>query len=145
MALQVQKTVFDLETFEEVTLVKEFEFSPVTSIEDALSRLGNDGEKLLKVLNDGLIDETRNRVREDNDGWHTFDEEKEGEINGAFTGKIADQKSVNNLVLTLAKTVFGFTKDMSKDQKRAAKSSAMEMIKSNESIKAGLQKSAVRK
>jgi hypothetical protein len=44
--------------------------------------------------------------------------------------------------LTLAKTVFGFSKSMSREEKSTAKDSALEMIKTTPAIKAGLQKSA---
>ena len=142
---RVQKTVFDLDSFDEVTLVKEFEYAPVETIEDALARLGNDSAKLLEVLNDGLREEVRAQIRETSTGWHTFDDEKPEEINGEFAGTVADPKSVNALVLTLAKTVFGFSKDLTKEQKRSAKESAVDMIRSNDAIKAGLRKSAVAK
>lgn len=140
---KVQRTVFDLDSFEEVLLVKEFDYAPVTSIEEAMAKLGNNAAKLLEVINDGLRGEVRNQVADDPTGWHTFDDE--GEMNGDFTGTIADQKAVNTLVLTLAKTVFGFSKDLDKDAKKASKSAAMEMIKTNPAIKDGLKRSAAKK
>jgi hypothetical protein len=141
----ITQTVFDLESFAEVTLVKEAPpFQEVSSVDEALSRIGNDSNKLLEVINRGLVDEYRNQIREDeNIPWHTFDEE--GEVNGPFEGTIAETKSVNALVLTLAKTVFGYVKDMPKELKKAAKASAMEMVKSTDAIKAGLRKSAAKK
>lgn len=141
----IQSTVMDLDSMKEVTLIKVApEFEEVSSIEEAVVRLGNDSGKLLAVLNRGLIDEYRNQIREDASiAWHTFDEE--GEVNGEFTGTIAEPKAVNALVLTLAKTVFGYSKDLGVEAKRAAKESAMEMIRSNEAIKAGLRKSAAKK
>ncbi len=142
---RVQKTVFDLDSFDEILLVKEFEYTPVQTVEEALAALGNDSAKLLEVLNDGMRDAVRVQIRETNDGWHTYDDEKPDEINGEFQGTVADPKSVNSLVLTLAKTVFGFSKDLSKEQKRAAKASAIEMIRANDAIKAGLRKSAIAK
>lgn len=142
---RVQKSVFDLDSFDEMTLVKEFEFSPVASVEEAVSRLGGDSAKLLEVLNDGLREEVRSQIRNTDDGWHTFSEDNPDEINGEFTGTIADPKAVNSLVLTLAKTVFGFSKELTKEQKRAAKESAKSMIRDSEPIKSGLRKSAAKK
>lgn len=141
----ITDTVFDLDSFDEVKLVKNPPpFQTVSSIEEALSRLGNDSTKLLQVLNDGLIGEYRDQFAADpSQPWHTFDDE--GEPNGVFTGTIAESKSVNNLVLTLAKTVFGFSKDMTPEQKKAAKASAKEMIAANDAIKNGLRKSAAKK
>jgi hypothetical protein len=51
-------------------------------------------------------------------------------------------KAVNLLQLTLAKTVFGYDKDKPVAEKRAAKESAMEMIKSSEQMKQGLVNTA---
>lgn len=141
----IQKTIFDLDSFEEVTLVKTPEpMVEVSSIEELQTRLGNDTSKLLKVINDGLEEEYRKQYEADPEKpWHTFDDE--GEPNGEFTGVMAEQKAVNSLVLTLAKTVFGFNKDMTREQKKASKESAKEMIKANDAIKQGLRKSAAKK
>lgn len=142
----ITRTVLNLDDFENVLIVK----SPppmveVTSIEELQERLGNDTAKLLKVINDGLEDAYRKAFEEnEQEPWHEWDDEKD-EPNGVFSGTIAEPKAVNSLVLTLAKTVFGFAKDMTKDQKKAAKASAMEMIKANDAIKQGLQKSAAKK
>lgn len=142
---QIQKTVFDLDSFEEVKLVKvPPKMAEVASIDEFLARVGNDSAKALKIINDGLEDAYRKEFAEDpNQPWHTFGDEDE--VNGEFSGTIAEPKAVNSLVLTLAKTVFGFSKDMTKEQKKAAKASAVEMIKGNEAIKDGLRKSAAKK
>ena len=59
------------------------------------------------------------------------------------------KKAVNNIVLSLAKTVFGFInsrdakdKDAARETNRQAKEQALGFIKSNEAIKAGLIKNA---
>ena len=139
---RVERTVFDLDSFEEVNLVKEVEYTPVTSIEEALAKLENDAAKLLDVLNSGLLEVVKNAAAEENDGWHTYDDEKPEEINGEFSGTIADMKAVNSLTLTLAKTVYGFAKGLPKSAKKAAKESARELIRTTDSIKDGLRKSA---
>jgi hypothetical protein len=96
----------------------------------------------LEVLNRGLIAEHRNAIKESADvAWHTLTDEDE--VNGEFTGTIAETKSVNQLVLTLAKTLYGYSKDMSKEQKRAAKENAMGFVKGNNAVKEGLRRSAV--
>ena len=137
---QVQRTIFDLDSFEEVTLVKTIEFEPVASVQDALVALGNDSAKLLEVINDGLLAEKRRIAGGEAGDWHTFTDE--GEVNGPFTGTPANMKAVNALTLTLAKTVYGFNGDMTKDQKRTAKESARAMIASTPAIREGLKKTA---
>ena len=140
--LKVQRTVFDLDAFEEVLLVKEVDFAPVSSTEEALSRLGNNAEKFLSIINEGLEAEARRIAGDLGTDWRTFDED--GNVNGIFEGTVADSKSVNNLVLTLAKTTFGYSKDASKETKKAAKASAMALIASTDVIKEGLRKSAAK-
>jgi hypothetical protein len=142
----VTKTLFDLGSFEEITLVKPVEFMPPADVNEALSRLGGDTSKLMSVIADGMLTEYKNTLRRTADGWHTFKEDSDGEptseINGEFTGQVADMKKVNNLKLSLAKSVFGFEKSMSKEAKRAAKESAAEMIKNTPAIREGLAKTA---
>jgi hypothetical protein len=143
----IQKTIFDLDSMEEVLLVKPVpDFIPAENSHEVLARVGNDTAKMLKLLNDGLRLAERAAVAEGSEPWHTFIADENGEltddVNGVFTGTIADTKAVNALKLTLAKTVFGFAKSMSKEEKSAAKESALEMIKTTPAIKAGLQKSA---
>lgn len=139
-AVSVQKGLFDLDTMSEVLLKKVGSFTPVESQHEALSRVGNDTAKFLAVINEGLRSEYQRAFRSDPAGWYTVNED--GEVNGEFVGTIADIKAVNSLVLTLAKTVFGYSKDISPEAKRAAKEGAMEMIKSSDRIREGLKKSA---
>lgn len=141
--LRVQRTIFDLDSFAEVTLAKEIDFVPVTSIPDALTRLENKSDKLIAIVNEGLRAEARRVAGGDPRDWRSLNDD--GDVNGAFAGTVADPKAVNALVLTLAKTVFGYNSDLAKDQRNAAKESAMNMIASTPAIKEGLKKSAALK
>lgn len=138
--LRVQDTVFNLDTFTEVTLVKEVPFAPVSTVAEALAALGNDDNALLAVINKGLESNARKDAKSVPTGWHTFTEE--GEVNGEFSGTPADIKKVNALVLTLAKTVFGYDNNAPLAEKKAAKESAKAMIQGNTQIREGLKKSA---
>ena len=138
--LPVQRGGFDLENMSDVTLFKEVQFTPVTSTEEALKRLGHDAKKFLEVINDGLESEARrSAVSDPSIPW--LQENDEGE-KSEFAGTLADSKAVNGLVLNLAKSVFGYAKDASADVRRAAKDSAFEMIKSTPAIVEGLKKNA---
>lgn len=138
--LRIERSVFDLDTMDEVSLVKVFQFDEVGNPNEALARVGNDSAKFLKIINDGLRAEAkRNAVSDPTIPWKS--ETEDGKVED-FKGTPADSKKVNALVLTLAKTIFGFGKDMNREQKRTAKDSAMEMIKSNTAIKEGLKKNA---
>ena len=137
---KVTSTVFDLDSMADVTLFKTIEFTPVTNTKDALERLGNDAAKFLQVINDGLRSHVRESAKSDpNIPWSQEDEE--GNVT-EFAGTPADTKAVNSLVLTLAKTIFGYTKDASADVKRGAKEKAFEMIRTTEQIKNGLKENA---
>jgi hypothetical protein len=139
-----QKSVTDLDTFESVTLKKRGNFTPVTSTQEALSRLGNNAEKFLQVINDGLEQEYGSSLINDpNSPWLVEDEE--GNFT-EFSGTPADDAKVNALVLNLAKTTFmeGDWKNSSLEQKRAARKAAVEFIKGNEVIVAKLRDNAAR-
>lgn len=144
----ITKTVFDLTSFDEVTLVKVVpDFVPAENSAEVLARVGNDAVKLLALMNAGLKSAERDAVENDSSPWHTFKSDESGEptkeVNGPFSGVPADSDKVNALKLTLAKTVFGYSKQMTKEEKAAAKTSAIEMIKTTPAIRAGLSKSAV--
>src|SRR5271154_5015368 len=122
---KVTSTVFDLDSMSEVTLIKNVEFAPVTTTAEALHRVGNDAAKFLAIINSGLRDHVRESAKGDSSiPW--MQENEDGDT-VTFAGTPADSKAVNSLVLTLAKTIFGYTKDSTVDQKRAAKESAMTM------------------
>lgn len=138
--MKVQDTVFALETMEEITLVKESDFVPVTTAKDALDRLGNDPVAFLAIINDGLESAAKKALKNDSAiAW--MQETDDGKL-VPFSGTVANMKAVNGLTLTLAKSVFGYTKEASLDEKRAAKASALEMIRTTPAIVAGLQKNA---
>lgn len=139
---RVQRTLFNLDTFQDVTLVKDFPApAPVETVQDALARLGNDSKALMAIINGGLLAEERNKQAGDPNGWMELDEES-GNVGGPFNGTVADIKKVNALVLTMAKTVFGYSKDLTNEQKEATKNQAKEFIQSTPKIREGLKTSA---
>ena len=142
MQLTVTSSVFDLDTMDEVSLIKTKEFTPAADAKEAHQRLGGDAEKFLAVINEGLASFERKSLKNGAEPWTVQDED--GNSTGKpFTGTIANSKSVNTLVLTLAKTIFGYAKEAKVELKRAAKESALEMIRGNEAMKQGLKRSAV--
>lgn len=142
MQLTVTSSVFDLDTMDEVSLVKTAEFQPATSAKEAMERLNNNPEAFLAAINEGLLTQAKSVLKKDTSNpWNAIDEE--GKVIGPFSGTPANSKAVNTLVLTLAKTIFGYAKENSLDSKRAAKADSLEMIRGNEQMKAGLKRSAV--
>lgn len=149
-AIPLTRTILDLDTFEDVTLYKDVPFTPVTSTEEALTRLGNDAAKFLAIVNEGLGAETRrNGANDPSIPWLEMDEKG---VKTPFTGTPADSMKVNATVLNIAKSVFGYTsvKDgKTEDEKnkirtanQAAKQAAMDLIKSTPVMFEGLKKNA---
>ena len=136
--INVTQKVMDLDTLTELTLVKQFTFTPVADAASALALLGNDAAKFMEIVNAGLKDFQRESVRENAEPWHTFAKDGEtGEesetINGPYTGTPVNMETVGPVVLNLAK-MFGFTKGASLEAKRAAKAKAWETIKASPAI-----------
>jgi hypothetical protein len=125
--LKVEKTVTLLETMDDETLVKVVDFEPATSIEQALTFLGNDSARLLNAVNAGLESEIKDKAREDPANWHRYSKDSEGEpteeVNGPFTGDILDPKKVSNMVLTFAK-MFGYSTANGRETRRKIKDDA---------------------
>ena len=136
----ITKTLFDLDSFEEVTLVKPAPFTPVTSMSEGLARINNDASKALDIFNKGLRLLERERIASDSEiPWMLEDEE--GNLS-EFSGTPADNGVVNALRLNLAKSIFGYNNAKTPEERKAAKQKALDFIKSNEQIKSGLKENA---
>ena len=143
MLITVPSSVFDLDTMDEVSLVKTKEFNPASNAKQVMDDFcKGDAEKFLNLLNAGLLQSEKQALKSDTTiPWLVQDED--GKPTTPFTGTPANSKAVNTLVLTLAKTIVGYTKDAPLETKRAAKESSLEMVRGNEAMKAGLKRSAV--
>lgn len=146
--LTLQRGGFNLDTMSDVTLVKSCEFQPVETTKEALDRLGGDANKFLAIVNEGLAAETRRNLAADsNVAWMEVDEEDGS--HSPFAGTLANAKAVSACILNLAKTAFGYAKDMDADKaknrelKRASKDAALEFVKSSPILIAGLKRTAV--
>ena len=140
--LKVQRTVFDLSTFDDVKLIKTVQApAKVASVEDALAAVGNSVEDLLAVINKGLVDKARDAAYEDMNGFAVANED--GEPGDQYQGTFADDKKsklINGAVLNFAKMFAGGSWDSaSKEQKRAHKDAAVTMIRSNPAMLQSIQ------
>ncbi|MDE2439345.1 MAG: hypothetical protein KGN01_08205 [Patescibacteria group bacterium] len=136
----LSKNVFDLNTFDTVKIG--VEFTPPTafsSMDEALAYYGNDESKILAALNDDRLAALKTAALDQPiSAFHSFADDEETTLNGPANVQPAHDDTVNNFVLNLAKQQFGFSKEMTREQKRAAKEKAVSFIKSNDAIKAGL-------
>lgn len=138
--LETTSACLDLNTFEEVDLVKRTEFTPVETTAQALERLGGSAERFLSIINEGLESETRRAMKSDsNIPWMAVAED--GTV-APFQGVPAEKSVVNPLVLNLAKSIFGYDKDKPLETRQEAKKQAIALIKSNDVMKEGLKAQA---
>lgn len=135
--LKVQSSVFDLDSMSDVTLVKSIDFTPVTSNHEALARVNNDATKFLEVINRGLK-AVEQAAAKDNDSLSWMVEDEEGKL-VPFSGTPADSKTVNGMVLNMAKASFGYFQAKDADGRRASKDAAMAFIKSQPVLIEGMK------
>lgn len=135
-----QQTVIDLDNFDEVTIRKTGDFTPVFNLDDLHKRIGHNHDTLIRVINDGLRAQEMRQLGETNGSWKIVDDDNKEA--GDFVGSPANSKIVNVTVLTLAKTIFGYSDVDTSEHRTAAKEKAKEFIKGNPVIREGLKKSA---
>jgi hypothetical protein len=149
--ISVRKNVFDLDSKSDVLVAKIGDFEPVTTMEEFVSRLGNNAAAILQIVNDGLEKYTENQLAASDTPWQLVEEDENGnETLSAFSGTLISEeksKSLNATVINLAKAIFGYAKQMvpgdaekNREAKKAAKAQAMAMILSNPAAIEGLKK-----
>lgn len=145
--IRTTKSVFDLDSKSEVTVVKVGQFLPVANMQDFVSRLGNDATKILAIVNDGLESHERNALATNESvAWQVEDENEAGEtVLAPFSGTLLSEEKSKQLsanVLNMAKMLFGYAKDMvgGRDAKKAAKAKAQEMLLGNPAVIEALKK-----
>ena len=129
--LRIQRKQFDLDSKEDVTLIKEVTFEPVTSNAEALARVGNDAKQFLEIVNQGLKDWTREQSANDSSPWFIEDEDGEKTVYSGTSISEEKSKQLALNVLNMAKMLFGYSKSMKPEEKKAAKTKAQTMLLSN--------------
>jgi hypothetical protein len=138
-----QVTVFDLQAFDDVKLVRNFyaEDLPAkpTTVHEALALVGNDTSKLLELIHQGLIEQTVEAAKSDLSTFSSIPVDDEGkELDPVpYTGTPVSEekgKSINAMILNFAKTAFGYRKDAGKEKKREAKEKATQLIRDTPAI-----------
>jgi hypothetical protein len=148
-AVPVQKTFFDLDTLQDVTVRKTFVPSaPVTSLVGAAARLGNDQARLLEIVNAGLVSEEAAAVRANPDGWYLVEGAKM--TDKPFTGTPANSKIANPMILTYMKYTVAPSlglkwEDANAEQKKAIREATIKFIQDTPIIREGLKISAALK
>jgi hypothetical protein len=133
---KVQRQILDGDSFEKVTLVKSFDFSPASTIEEAMQRLGGDTKKFLEVVNEGLVSAVREQMKADSTGWGV--ENSDGDVE-PWNGSAIDDSQFNALVLSMAKASFKYFDAKTPEEKKASKAKAAQVIKSTPILLEGLK------
>lgn len=136
--LRVEREIFDLGTFDDVRLGKDITASIPETTSEALEMLGNDQAALMGLLKDAFLEKARKAAESALVDWRTFADDEQKELNGAYEGQFADAKAVGSFILNIAKNVYGYSKELAPEQKKAKKDMAKVMVKNNAEIRAGL-------
>lgn len=121
---RVQRSILN-DKFEKVTVVRPVDVTiadGVESVDDALSILDGNNDKLIDIIKKGLVSEAKRTAGEATDNW--FDKETEEPYSGAQL----DQDKANALVLGLAKSSFS---SVYKVDPTRAKDKAREFLQSS--------------
>ena len=150
--VRTTKGGIDLESFEDVKLFKDVPTpAEPKSVQDALTVLGNDHAKLLKIIHSGLVQEAVASARNSDAGWLKFDENGKETAEG-FSGTLVSSEILNPVVLNLSrinpvevlrngnKVEITWDEAQDREEKRAVKDATLEMIRSTPRIVEGLKK-----
>lgn len=145
----VRRTFFDLDAFEDAYVGKMFTVPQVSSMADALAICNGDHTKLLEVVKTGLTQAARDKAYASADGWYEMNEKNPNEVTDVpFKGTPASPKGVNQMIMTMAKTVFGYVSgrnlaEVVKANNDKAKENAANLIKTTDAIREGLKQAAM--
>jgi hypothetical protein len=139
--IEIQQTIFDLDSRQDVTVYKTGTFTPAENAKDALERIGGDSKKFLEIINAGLEQYSKDQLRSDaTQPWSSLDDEGNPV---PFEGTpISEEKSKQLAanVLNMAKMLFKYAKNMASDPevnrklKAEAKAKAQEMLLSQPAV-----------
>lgn len=128
---RIQRTVFDVAGFKDITLYKDVTLpAKPADLKEALALLDNNTDRAVELIYKGMVSDATSKAWDQIEGFGTLDEEDNIE---PYTGRFADEsmtKKINAAVLTLAK-LQGYTKDLSPEKKNELKEKAAAFIRSN--------------
>jgi hypothetical protein len=126
------KTVLDLGSFDKVTLIKNVPLpeKPKT-LAEATALVGNNMDRLMELIFQGLSTEAIEKAREDQSNWFVMDGPQK--FGAAYTGSFADEAKTDNInlmILNLAKAG-GYNQDLPLAERNRLKDQAKAFIKAN--------------
>ena len=134
--ITISKTVFDLDSKDDVSVMKAGTFTPVATMSEFSERMAGDTDQALKIINVALEMYAKEQLESDNSiSWKT--QKEDGTAGDDFSGTLLSpekSKQLDATVLNLAKTMFGYpdsprggNKNLSEEEiksQRATKSKA---------------------
>jgi hypothetical protein len=144
---RIQKTVFDIGTFKNVTLYKDVEQpKKPADLKEAQQMVGGSTEALLSLIYTGLVAKTNEDAQKDISGFHYCKADypldpKRPPLDEPYTGAYADgdkKATINQTILSMAK-MMGYSQGNSDEANAKAKEQAMEIIRQNPVMLKSLQ------
>jgi hypothetical protein len=145
---RIQKTVFDLGTFKNVTLYKDVEQpKKPADLREAQAMVGGSTEALLNLIYTGLVAKTNEDAQKVIDGFHfctadyPLDPNKRPALEGEYKGNYAEGEKkamINAAVLSMAK-MMGYATGNSAEVNEKYREQAMEIIRANPVMLKSLQ------
>ncbi len=143
--LKVDKEVLDLDSKGYVTLVKEVpEPSPITTMEEFVSKLGNDAQTILKYANVAFLQFFKDNLASNPDvPWMLPGDEDEPSVpwNGTPINP-EKEKGFELSVITVAKAMFGYSKSMVEIPENGTKEEKAAAVEANRAAKKAAKDSA---
>lgn len=137
----IRKTIMTAD-LDDVLILKEFTFTPVSDPSEASARIGNDPAKFLKVLNAGLRSLERETLSESNEGWFAAGED--GKITAsAVSGESAgDPTAIAAIINNFAKVSTPNWASLNAAQKNEKRDLVRKLLKENKPMLDMLKASA---
>ena len=145
---RIQKTVFDIGTFKNVTLYKDVEQPKrPANMKEAQEMVGGSTEALLSLIHTGLVAKANEDAQKDIAGFHyckadyPLDPNKRPSLDEPYTGAYADgdkKATINLAILGMAK-MMGYAPGNSPEVNDAAREQAMNIIRANPVMLKSLQ------
>ena len=142
--IETRKTILDLASKADVELVKSApQPPPISSMEDFVTRMGNDAANILKYANVAYLEFFKDTLASNPDvPWMLADEDESGaEVLVPFEGVPINpdkEKGFRATVIQIAKNMYGYAKNMvpgdveaNRKAKAAAKAEAQSFLLSN--------------
>lgn len=137
----IRKTIMTAD-LDDVLIGKEFSFIPVSDPSEASTRIGNDPDKFLKVLNAGLRAIERETASVSNSGWVKFGEDGKLSAEQVSGESAGDPTAIAAIINNFAKVSTPNWSNLDAAGKNAVRDKVRKLLKENAPMLEMLKQSA---